>query len=80
MSYPWKADMGADVAARLPSANKRHPSVVLSNPPAAIQHNAIGYDGSLWNAVSEHVTMVAKTGAAWFTLFVGTPQAREQSY
>ena len=46
--------MGADVAARLPSANKRHPSVVLSNPPAA--------------------------GAAWFTLFVGTPQAREQSY
>jgi hypothetical protein len=60
MSYPWKADMGADIAARRPSANKRHPSVVLSNPPAAIQHNAIGYDGSLWNAVLEHVTMAQK--------------------
>jgi hypothetical protein len=80
MPYPWKADMGADIAARRPSANKRHPSVVLSNPPAAVQHNAIGYDCSLWNAVLEHVTMAQKRASAWFTLFLGTQQVREQSY
>jgi hypothetical protein len=60
MSYPWKADMGADIAARRPSANKRRRSGVLSNPPAAVQRKVIGYDCSLWNAVLEHVTVAQK--------------------